>query len=140
MREGRPKGSRTRWSCPTGGDKDSKIKSRAACRRRVVFSPAGTGVTGGSSASGSLFFFCLAQRRKWKSEHEVSSPFSLPLPFPLFSDHPCLSPLPLFFLLVSASSRLALDAPETERTFVIVGLQAHIKLKGGRVFGKEGGK
>lgn len=88
-------------------------------------------MTGGSSASGSLVFFWLAQRRKWKSEHEVSSPFSLPLPFPLFSDHPCLSPLPLFFLLVSASSRLALDAPETERTFVIVGLQAHIKLKGG---------
>lgn len=78
---------------------------------------AGAGVTGGSSANGLLFFFFLAQRRKWKSEHEVSTPFSLPLPFPLFFLHPCFSPLPLFFLLLSASSRhpdstpLALGCP-----------------------------
>lgn len=121
MREGRPKGERTRWSCPTGegGDKGCKISPgqhvvdgsfQGIPKSCKDFFDRHGGGGGGSDRRLqrqrlAVFFFFLAQRRKWKSEHEVSTPFSLPLPFPLFFLHPCFSPLPLFFLLLSASSR-----------------------------------
>lgn len=70
MREGRPKGERTRWSCPTGegGDKGCKISPGQhvvdgsfqgipkSCKDFLT-DTAGAGVTGGSSANGLLFFF-----------------------------------------------------------------------------------